>query len=164
MTLAIIHERNMLDQNISRQSTALRVAYKKNTTDSNKKQQPATPKEMRSKGNTTHIKIRTERGFELMDVRMIAYCQADGNYTRVYLKNKQMHLISYALKHVFKMLPQEMMIRVHQSYVLNINCISRAILSGSDMIELTCGTSIPIARRRRKYVKSVLLKSISINY
>ena len=156
MTLALLHERKMLDQNLSCQVTALRVVHKTNIVDNNKRPKLASCIEKRSKDYTTHIKIRTDRGFELVDVKMIAYCQADGNYTKVYLQDGQSYLISYSIKHVCRDLSPALILRVHQSYALNINCISRAILSGSDMIELNCGTNIPIARRRKKYVKNML--------
>jgi two-component system, LytTR family, response regulator len=91
---------------------------------------------------------------EITDCNEIIYCKAEGNYTWVYTTQTSF-LVTKVLKHFESILPKSIFIRIHKSYLINVNYISgfdhRKVIIIDSKIEL------PIARRR----SSLILKKIS---
>ncbi len=53
----------------------------------------------------------------------IIYCKAEGSYTRIYLLNHSL-IVTKSLKYVDSILPKDTFIRIHKSYLININYIT----------------------------------------
>lgn len=98
------------------------------------------------------ISIQTDQGKELIAVDLILRCEAQGNYTKIYLHDKRNYILSYTLKRVLLTISNASMIRIHQSHAVNEKYIRRIIYTGARMVELKCGTQIPISRRKHKEV------------
>jgi two-component system LytT family response regulator len=95
----------------------------------------------------THAAIRYER------VGDIAYCKADGNYCHVMRSNGERIVLSKTLKWVEGNLPEQKFIRVHASYLVQIDQITRL---GSDKVTLIAGTEIPVSRSKRSALRKRL--------
>jgi len=67
------------------------------------------------------ITIPTQEGFEIIPAQDILYCQADDNYTQMYLKTGKSKLVSKTLKYFEKALTEFGFARIHKSYLVNIN-------------------------------------------
>ena len=67
------------------------------------------------------IAIPTLEGFQLVMADSIIRCEADSNYTFLFLKDKRKLIASRNLKEVEEMLEDFAFIRVHNSYLVNIN-------------------------------------------
>ena len=63
--------------------------------------------------------------YVFFDENEILYCAADSNYTNIYLCSNKNYRISKPLATVAQMLSPEIFIRVNQSYLVNINRITR---------------------------------------
>ena len=86
-----------------------------------------------------------------MDVSEIAYCIAQGAYTKVCLKNKQQQLTCRPLKEYEELLPAEFFFRVHNSYIVNINSIKKYYRGHGGYVEMNDGrTAIEVATRRKE--------------
>src|SRR5690606_12151767 len=59
----------------------------------------------------------------------IAYAEANGAYTDVYLINGKKMLVCKNLKAFSVKLPEDEFLRVHKSYIINVNCISKYVKS-----------------------------------
>lgn len=82
----------------------------------------------------------------------ITHLEGEGNYTFLCTTAGKRYLVSKSLKVVRQILGDNFL-RIHKSYMVNIDYIvSRQISS----IQLTCGKSIPIARRRITETQSIL--------
>ncbi len=77
------------------------------------------PKKSATKGKIT---IPIQDGFEVLVISEILYCQADDNYTQIHLENGH-KLVSKTLKYFEEMLAEHDFIRVHKSYLVNVNSI-----------------------------------------
>lgn len=69
------------------------------------------------------ITIPQQDGFEVLKSADILYCQADDNYTHIYLNSGAKLLASKTLKYFEESLSTLGFLRIHKSYVVNINAI-----------------------------------------
>jgi two-component system LytT family response regulator len=92
----------------------------------------------------------------LVEPDKILYCKSDGSYTTVYMKDGEEHLVSKSIKHIEELLPEEYFIRVHKSYIVNLNEVKELIKQGTGEIVLSNDRIIPISRSHRKPVFEAL--------
>lgn len=78
----------------------------------------------------------------------IIYCESDGNYTQLFLKDNQMLLITKKIKEIHELLNLEIFVRVHNSFIININWV-KEFLRAENYIVLENGKQIPISRNKR---------------
>ncbi len=67
------------------------------------------------------ITIPQHDGFEILNTKEILYCQADDNYTQIFLTNGKRKTVSKTLKHFEDTLANSSFARVHKSYLVNVN-------------------------------------------
>jgi two-component system LytT family response regulator len=84
----------------------------------------------------------------------VAYFQADGNYTKLFMKDKSLLLTSKTLKHFSELLGIRFL-RVHQSFLVNPIYIS-SFNQSLDQLTLRSGEQIPISRSKRKLVRAFM--------
>ncbi|MBI1306687.1 MAG: response regulator [Bacteroidetes bacterium] len=94
------------------------------------------------------IALPNADGLDFIEIRDIVRCEADSNYTHVYLTNEKL-LISRTLKDIEKLLPAEQFFRVHQSHLINLRHIRKYVRGKTGYILLKDGTSIPVSRDRK---------------
>ncbi len=70
------------------------------------------------------IKLNYQGGFDLVNSDDICYCEGDGNYTKIFLRNSKSILLSKKLKVIFqKLSPFPEIIRLGKSYIVNTDNI-----------------------------------------
>jgi two-component system LytT family response regulator len=108
--------------------------------------------------NTAQKKIvlKTASSIHLVNLVNIVRCEADANYTWVYVKDQPKVLISKPLKHFEDMLDGFGFLRVHQSHLVNLNFISRIDKVDGGTLILSDNTSIPISVRKRNQLFHLL--------
>ena len=74
------------------------------------------------------ITIPQQDGFEVLKISEILYCQADDNYTKIFL-NQGQKLVSKTLKYFEDSLKDQGFVRIHKSYLVNVNSVVRYKLS-----------------------------------
>jgi two-component system, LytTR family, response regulator len=103
------------------------------------------------------IAIPTLEGFELIPADQIVYCKAEDNYTHLYLKNKNKVTACRSLKEMEEQLQDfSFFIRVHHSYVVNLNEVTKYIRGEGGYLILNDGTTVNVSRSR----KEMLLKKL----
>lgn len=102
------------------------------------------------------IVLKTSNSIHLVNLVHIIRCEADANYTWVYVQGQPKVLISKPLKHFEDMLDGLGFFRVHQSHLVNLNFISRIDKVDGGTIILSDNTSIPIAVRKRDQLFQLL--------
>jgi len=86
-------------------------------------------------------------------VEDIVYLQGEGNYTSIYLRDKQRYLVSKTLKAFTNQLDDALFVRVHKSTIVNLNYVQVDNFSLSRCLYLIDGREIPISRRRTKDIE-----------
>jgi two-component system, LytTR family, response regulator len=95
------------------------------------------------------IAIPTMEGLQLILMQNIISCKAESNYTVLHLKNKQKITSSRTLKEIEEMLEDKLFVRVHHSWVVNVNEIDKYIRGDGGYLQMTDGSSIDVSRSRR---------------
>ena len=89
----------------------------------------------------------------------IAYCEAQGNYCRIYLTNGKSLFICKTLKQVESILPSKNFTRCHQSYVVNLDQVRQFVVHAPLCLTIETGQKIPVSRRKKskilRYYKSM---------
>jgi len=102
------------------------------------------------------IAVPTMEGLQLISVDTIISCKSDSNYTIFFLKNKQKLIASQTLKEVETLLEEHAFLRVHHSYIVNLNEIVKYIKGVGGYLLMSDGSNIDVSRSR----KDTLLKKL----
>ena len=84
----------------------------------------------KTKTSSRKIIIPLQDGFEVINKIDILYCEADDNYTKIYLRTEQKYLVSKTLKYFEYVLGTSNFVRVHKSYLVNVNDIIKYYRKG----------------------------------
>jgi two-component system LytT family response regulator len=107
--------------------------------------------------------IPTENGLIFISINDIALCKAESNYTEIYFVDTvKKEIVSKTLKEFEKLLEPYNFLRVHRSYLVNLNNIKeyhRTNHSGESDATGGCvvmfnGLIAPVSRSRRKHLLS----------
>lgn len=120
-------------------------------------------KQVHQKGAGFHkIAIPTSEGFELIPSDQIVHCAADDNYTHLYLKNKSKITACRTLKEMEEQLQDfTFFIRVHHSYLVNLNEVTKYIRGEGGYLIMTDGSSVNVSRSRKETLLKKLQPGIS---
>lgn len=95
------------------------------------------------------ITIPIQNGFEVLEIADILYCQADDNYTNIFLKDRK-KLVSKTLKYFEEILTDNGFARVHKSYLVNVNAVTEYKKGKGGSVVLTSGKEIMVSPSRKK--------------
>lgn len=113
--------------------------------------------QMTNKKNVfTRIAIPTTEGLQFIKIEDIIYLEASINYTHIYCTNAKKILVSRTLKDFEDMLPAEIFLRIHNSYLINKNFAEKYIRGEGGQVVLSNGVTLDVAKRK----KSEFLKAI----
>lgn len=98
---------------------------------------------------TGKITIPVQNGFEVLEVADILYCQADDNYTNIFVGNKK-KLVSKTLKYFETILKDSGFARVHKSYLVNVNAITEYKKGKGGSVTLSSGKEIMVSPSKKK--------------
>lgn len=86
-----------------------------------------------------------------VEISEIFYCESEGgSYTRFYLNNNQMFLVSRPLREYDELLSSYNFFRVHKSYLVNLNKIKRYVKQDGGSVVLSNEIEIPVSHRKRE--------------
>ncbi len=98
----------------------------------------------------TKIMLPVHDGFELVRIRNIVYCKAEGNYSNLYTVADEVIIVSKPLKYLLDLLPDKLFYRPHKSYLINLNYIKSISRNNGGEIYLENGSLIPVAKSQFK--------------
>lgn len=96
------------------------------------------------------IAIPSMDGLQFIATGNIIYLEANSNYTNFYLVNDKKITVSKTLKDFEELLPGSIFIRIHHSYIININCIERYIRGEGGQVLMKNGEVLDVARRKKE--------------
>jgi two-component system LytT family response regulator len=103
------------------------------------------------------IALPTMEGLQMVPVDTIISCASDSNYTVLSLKNKQKIIISRTLKEMEEMLEDHSFLRVHHSYMVNLNEIGKYVKGEGGYLVMTDDSTIDVSRSRKEMLLKKLL-------
>ena len=96
------------------------------------------------------IALTTGEGLLFVTTADILYCMADSNYTSVVLKGGKKILVSKVLKDIDEALSGPDFYRIHNSYLINLNHISKYVRGDGGYVVMQDGVTVSISRSRRQ--------------
>lgn len=99
------------------------------------------------------ITIPVQNGFEVLEVENILYCQADDNYTQIFLKQGK-KLVSKTLKYFENALKDNGFARVHKSYLVNVNHVVEYKKGKGGSVILSSGKQVMVSPSKKKELLS----------
>lgn len=108
------------------------------------------------KNSFNRIAIPTTEGLQFIKVDDIIYLEASINYTHIYTTGQNKYIVSRTLKDFEDMLPAEIFLRIHSSYIINKNFAEKYIRGDGGRVVLSNGVTLDVSKRK----KSEFLKAI----
>jgi len=107
--------------------------------------------QLRSRVDGEHAKvpIPVYDGLQFIDPNEIVYCKAESNYTNIVLAKSKPILVSKTLREIEEILPVRLFMRVHHSYLINVNCIEKYVRSDGGYLIMSNNDTVKIARSRK---------------
>jgi two-component system LytT family response regulator len=96
------------------------------------------------------ITLPTGHAYEIVLIKDIIRCEANDNYTNVYLAGGKKFLVSGTLKHYEDLLPATDFVRVHHSHLINMNHMLRFLKEDGGYAVMSDGSKVEVSRRKRE--------------
>lgn len=107
---------------------------------------------------TKKLVLRTSDSLHIIDVRDICFCKSDNSYTTFYFKENKKIIVSKSLKDYEGLLTEYGFYRVHQSFLVNLNHITKVDKSDGGFIIMKNKKEIPVSLRQMKNLVGLLEK------
>jgi len=91
-----------------------------------------------NKSKPGKLRMNTRNGFFFVDPQEIVYCEADGNYSHIWLSNGKKEISTLNLGNMEKMFNREVFLRISRSYIVNMDYVTR-VDRKSNICELEIG-------------------------
>ena len=102
------------------------------------------------------IKVNTRSGFILIDLQELVYCQADGNYTRIYLDKGKEEVITLNLGGFTERLDPKKYFRISRSSIINLDYLERVDnKSGTCRLRTVPPVHLKVARSNRDHLERI---------
>lgn len=95
------------------------------------------------------IALPTRDGFRFIKLENVLYCKSENNYTWFYLRNSEKILVTKTLKEYAEVLSEEKFVRIHQSYLINIDFVEEYIKGEGGSVIMSDGKEITVSRRKK---------------
>lgn len=106
-----------------------------------------------------NIALPLANEIRLVPLTDIIFCQSENNYTVFHLADEKI-LVSRGLYEFQEILPENIFIRCHQSYIINKSFVKSFHLKGSIcFLEMKNKSEIPVSRSKREHVRSLLVSA-----
>jgi two-component system LytT family response regulator len=97
------------------------------------------------------LAVPTMEGYELIMAENIIRCEADDNYTHLFLKDKTRITACRTLKEVEEQLQDfSYFVRVHHSWLVNMNEVNKYIRGEGGYVIMSDGSTVNVSRSRKE--------------
>jgi len=106
--------------------------------------------------DTKKIVLSTSEGMHIVDIDNIIRCESEDYYTKFFLKEGKMIMVSKTLKENEELLTEYNFIRPHKSHLINLKYVKSFMRMDGGSIVMTDGSQVPVSRRKREQILDVL--------
>jgi two-component system LytT family response regulator len=105
----------------------------------------------------TKIALPSIDGLEMVPIETILYGESNDNYTYIFLKNKKKMLVTRSLKEMEELLEEHSFVRVHRSFLVNLNEVERYVRGDGGYVMMSDGRMIDVSRSKKEELLKRLL-------
>lgn len=102
------------------------------------------------------IVLSTAEGMHIVEIDHIIRCESDDYYTKFFLTDDKIIMISRTLKENEELLSVHNFIRPHKSHLINMRYVKSFLRNDGGCILMSDGSLIPVSRRKREKVINML--------
>ena len=110
------------------------------------------------------ICIKSYGDYRYIDSEDILYFEADNNSTDIHLNNGEMITAFKTLKHFETVLPESKFLRIHNSYIINVNQVSRIHTGNTVCYIKNSTTKLPFSKSYKDNVDLIINRIAGGNY
>lgn len=108
------------------------------------------------KGKVGKIALASKESIEFVDPQQIICCEANSNYTNVYLAEGRKRVISKTLKEFEDMLSLYQFFRPHNSFLVNLRRVNEFIRGDGGYLVMENKMKIPVSKTKREELMELL--------
>lgn len=110
------------------------------------------------------ICVKSYGDYRYIDSEDILYFEADNNSTDIHLNNGEMITAFKTLKHFETVLPTHQFLRIHNSYIINVNQVSRIHTGNTVCYIKNSTTKLPFSKSYKENVDLIISRIAGGNY
>lgn len=110
------------------------------------------------------ICVKSYGDYRYIDSNDVLYFEADNNSTDIHLNNGEMITAFKTLKHFEAVLPQLQFLRIHNSYIINVNQVSRIHTGNTVCYIKNSTTKLPFSKSYKENVDLIITRIAGGNY
>ncbi|WP_284651135.1 LytR/AlgR family response regulator transcription factor [Flavobacterium terrisoli] len=110
------------------------------------------------------ICVKSYGDYRYIDSNDILYFEADNNSTDIHLNNGEMITAFKTLKHFETVLPQTQFLRIHNSYIINVDQVSRIHTGNTVCYIKNSTTKLPFSKSYKENVDLIITRIAGGNY
>ena len=99
--------------------------------------------------NYAKITLPVANAYEVVNIRDIIRCEAEGSYTTFYLVNNKKIVVSVNLKYYEDLLPEKDFFRIHHHHLINMTHVIRFLKVDGGYAIMSDGAQVELARRKK---------------
>ncbi|MCF6131306.1 LytR/AlgR family response regulator transcription factor [Flavobacterium wongokense] len=110
------------------------------------------------------ICVKSYGDYRYIDSADVLYFEADNNSTDIHLNNGEMITAFKTLKHFETVLPPTQFLRIHNSYIINVNQVSRIHTGNTVCYIKNSTTKLPFSKSYKENVDLIISRIAAGNY
>lgn len=110
------------------------------------------------------ICVKSYGDYRYIDSADVLYFEADNNSTDIHLNNGEMITAFKTLKHFETVLPSHQFLRIHNSYIINVNQVSRIHTGNTVCYIKNTTTKLPFSKSYKENVDLIISRIAAGNY
>ncbi|MEO6253996.1 MAG: LytTR family DNA-binding domain-containing protein [Ferruginibacter sp.] len=104
--------------------------------------------------------IPSLKGFQVIDIQDLVYCEASGNYTNFHFTNHPVICASKPIHEYEELLADCNFVRIHKSYTVNLEHIKEYVRGEGGTVIMSNGHEVEVSRRK----KDILMTKMKTYY
>lgn len=140
---------DLLIQAVKRASIRINRSYKENEADNQHIETFLYNINNRNVTQKMKLCIPSIKGFQVVEIQDIIYCEASSNYTNFYFTNRPSLCASKPIHEYEELLKDSHFVRIHKSYLINIEHIKEYVRGEGGSILLSNGNELDVSRRKK---------------
>lgn len=105
-----------------------------------------------------HLAINARTGMTFLKRTDVLYCSSDGAYTNIFLLNGSKLTVSKNLKEVQSALQDDQFVRIHASYLINLDHTLGYFNKNYNCVKMSNGEELNVARSRKQALLECFVK------
>lgn len=127
-------------------------------------EKPASAVQVQQQAQELVICVKSYGDYRYIDSADVLYFEADNNSTDIHLNNGEMITAFKTLKHFETVLPPSQFLRIHNSYIINVNQVSRIHTGNTVCYIKNSTTKLPFSKSYKENVDLIISRIAAGNY